>query len=140
MSRRRTAGLVAAGIALATVGTLTGCQSDAHTASDNLSKDAESFLITRDIVFYNGITDKYIAEVRGRCSVDTQDGLPGDALAVTCKVGPNQYTKDYLGLSDNVTWFAMQVGTDNVSPYRHTIIFKPEALLPDLRVEVGEQG
>lgn len=119
---------------------LTGCQSDAHRVSDNLSTEAENFNITRTIVFYNGITDKYVAEVKGRCSVDTQDGLPGDALAVTCKIGPNQYTKDYLGLSDNVTWFALQTETAAVSPYFHEVIFKPENIIPNIQVQAGERG
>jgi hypothetical protein len=125
--------------AAATVG-LTGCVSDAHRVSDNLSTEAENFNITRDIVFYNGITDKYVAEVKGRCSVDTQEGLPGQALAVTCKIGPSQYTKDYLGLSDNVTWFALQTETSDVSPYFHEVIFKPTSIIPNIQVQAGERG
>lgn len=34
----------------------TGCQDDAKIASQNLTKAADNFEITRRIVFYNGIT------------------------------------------------------------------------------------
>jgi hypothetical protein len=115
---------------------LTGCTSDAHQVSDNLSKEAEQFRVTRNIVFYNGITDKYVAEVKGRCSVDDSEVLE-HTLAVTCKVGPHSYTKDYLGKSDNVTWFALQINGNDVDPYSKEVIFKPETIVPDIRVETS---
>lgn len=130
--------IAAIAIALSLIGITAGCKSDADTVSHNLSKDADSFKIERQIVFYNGITGEYVAEVTGKCSIGNDDAT--GKLSYTCKVGDDKYIKNYLGLSDNVTWFAMQVGTDNADPYRHVIIFKPEALLPDFRVEVGEQG
>lgn len=132
--------IIAGGILAATAALgLSGCVSDAHQVSDNLSKESEQFRVPRDIVFYNGITDKYIAEVKGYCSVDVQDGLPGNTLAVTCAVGPNAYTKDYLGLSDNVTWFMRQLSPVDVSRYSREIILKPENVIPDIRIEGGVQ-
>jgi hypothetical protein len=68
-----------------------------------------------------------------------QDGLPGNTLAVTCKIGPDKYIKDYLGLSDNVTWFMLQEKPVDVSVYHYEVIFKPENVIPDLRVETGQQ-
>lgn len=118
---------------------LTACTSDAHRVSENLSTESEQFRIERKIVFYNAITDKYIAEVNGRCSVDTASGVPGGTLAVTCKVGPNKFIKDYLGKSDNVTWFMLQQEPVDASVYHYEIILKPENVVPDLRVETGTQ-
>lgn len=46
---------------------LAGCSSDADVASDNLSKAAEQFEVNRRIVFFNGITDKYLLTIEGRC-------------------------------------------------------------------------
>lgn len=129
------AGLVAIGLA----GGLSACYSDSDTVSENLSTEAEQFRIERKIVFYNAITDKYIAEVTGRCSVDPASGLPGGTLAVTCKIGPNAYSKDYLGKSDNVTWFMLQQETVDVSVYHKEIILKPESIVPDFRLETGTQ-
>jgi hypothetical protein len=52
----------------------TGCgQSNADVASHNLSVAAEQFEIPRHIVGINGITDKYLFEVVGYCSVETTD-------------------------------------------------------------------
>ena len=133
--------MLAAAATLVVAGALlTGCQSDSQTVSQNISTEAEQFRISRDIVFYNGITDKYIAEVKGRCSVDDAgDGLPSRTLAVTCKIGPNKYIKDNLGLSDNVTWFNLQESPVDASVYHYEIILKPEAVIPDLHVETGTQ-
>lgn len=129
-----------AGVILTTAAVgLTACQSDAHRVSENLSTDAEQFRLERDIVFYNGITNQYLAEVKGRCSVDTASGLPARSLAVTCKVGPNTYTKDYLGLSDNVTWFMLQSEPTPSNVYRREIILKPENIIPDIQVQTGAQ-
>lgn len=123
---------------LATAGTITACTSDADRASQNISTEAEQFRVERTIVFYNGVTDKYMVTVRGRCSVDPQDGLD-KTLAVTCKVGPNKYIKDYLGQSDNVAWFSLQNKPVDVSVYHYEVIFKPETVIPDFSVETGKQ-
>ena len=115
---------------------LAGCLSDADQASINLSKAAEQFEIDRKIVFYNGITDEYVAVIEGKCSVET----PGRQLEVTCKVGPNAFEKHFLGLSDNVTFFALQTETADVSVYHTRIVFKPQSILfdADVNVDTGE--
>jgi hypothetical protein len=124
------AGIIAAG--------LTGCTTDSDRVSQNLSTDAEYFRLNRDIVFYNGITDKYVAEVKGRCSVDDSADLT-DVVAVTCKVGPNTYTKDYLHVSDNVTWFSLQTEATESNIYSRQIILKPQNIIPDIQVRTGAQ-
>jgi hypothetical protein len=118
---------------------LTGCVSQSDTVSKNISTDAEYFKVSRQIVFYNGITDKYIAEVTGRCSVDDSEDLDS-TLAVTCKVGPNKFIKDYLGKSDNVTWFALQTVPLKSDPYHYKVVFKPEGVIPDIRVSTSVGG
>lgn len=129
-----------AAVAVATLGaaTLAGCTSDAHRVSKNLSTDAEQFRIERKIVFYNGVTNQYIAEVDGKCSVDAQSGL-ARTLAVTCKIGPGKYIKDDLGLSDNVTWFMLQQKAVAESIYHYKVVFKPQNIVPNLDVETGQQ-
>lgn len=107
-----------------------GCD-DADIASRNLSKAADNFEVVRRIVFYNGITDTYILTIEGRCSL-YDDGM--GQLEVTCKTGPNTYKKHYLGLSDNVTYFAEQLESKNVSPNHYRITFKPRAIVPTVDV------
>lgn len=107
---------------------ISGCDTDASVASRNLSKAADMFEIDRRIVFYNGITGDYMLTIEGRCSITPNGGK----LDVTCKTGSSEYKKHFLGLSDNVTYFAEQLGAADVSVYRYRVIFKPEALLPDV--------
>jgi len=114
------------------LGGLAGCSSDADIASENLSTAAEQFEITRRIVFFNGITDKYLLEIQGRCSVETRDSGLSGSLEVTCKTGSNEYKKHFLGLSDNVSYFVEQMEGSDVSVYRYRVIFKPEAIVPDI--------
>jgi hypothetical protein len=113
-----------------------GC-SDADIASENLSKAADMFEIQRRIVFYNGITDSYIFVVEGLCSLGNYD--PAGELTVTCKTGENKYKKHFLGLSDNVTYFAEQLEYQEVDAYRYRVIFKPETILPDIDLETRGQ-
>ena len=106
---------------------------DADIASQNISKDADMFRISRRIVFYNGISGEYILVIEGFCSLGNLDG-PGE-LSVTCKTGENSYKKHYLGLSDNVTYFSEQVESSNESVYRYKVIFKPVTIIPDIEVK-----
>jgi hypothetical protein len=111
---------------------LTGC-TDADIASQNLSRSADMFEVDRRIVFYNGITNDYILVVEGRCSLGNYDNT--GELSVTCKIGENQYKKHFLGLSDNVTYFAEQLDSFGVDVYHYKVIFKPAAILPDIDIE-----
>lgn len=111
---------------------LAGC-SDADIASNNLSVAADNFQIVRRIVFYNGITGQYILTVEGRCSLGNHDET--QEFTVTCKTGEGMYKKHFLGLSDNVTYFAEQLEDKNVSAYHYKVIFKPEAIIPDIEIK-----
>jgi hypothetical protein len=124
MKRYLTVALV--GLALA------GCDSDANIASRNLSKAADMFEVTRRIVFYNGITGDYILTVEGLCSLGNYD--KSRELSVTCKTGPAAFKKHFLGLSDNVTFFAEQIDAASVSPYHYRVIFKPLSIIPAVEI------
>jgi predicted small secreted protein len=129
--------IAAAAALLVGASVLTGCSTQADIAADNLSKAAEQFEITRRIVFFNGITDKYLLEITGLCSVETKDGALNGALEVTCKTGPNSYKKHFLGLSDNVSYFVEQIEGADVSVYTYRVIFRPDQIVPDLEVDTG---
>lgn len=111
---------------------LAGCSTDADVASNNLSYAAEQFQIERRIVFFNGITDKYLLEIDGLCSVQTGDSALSGSLEVTCKVGPNEFKKHFLGLSDNVSYFVEQIDGAAVGTDRYKVIFKPQQIVPDV--------
>ena len=102
---------------------------DAHVASSNISKKADMFEVYRRVVFYNGITGDYMLSIEGFASIK-YDGMDRQ-LEVTVKTGHNQYKKHFLGLSDNVTYFAEQLEASKVSAYHYKVIFKPESIIPD---------
>lgn len=112
---------------------LASCGTDADIASRNLSLDAEMFKINRRIVFYNGITSEYILSLEGRCSIEDRN----KQLEVTCKTGNKAFKKHFLGLSDNVTYFAEQLAGTDVSVYHYKVIFKPQSIIPDVDLEVS---
>ena len=115
-----------------------GCANDADVASRNLSQAADMFEIQRRVVFYNGITGDYILVIEGLCSLGNYDA--NGELSVTCKTGDNEYKKHYLGLSDNVTYFAEQIDGAQVDVYHYRVIFKPEAIIPDIDLETSGAG
>lgn len=123
---------------IAATAILAGCQPDAEIASQNLSKAADMFEINRRVVFYNGITDAYMLTIEGLCSIKA-DGADKQ-LEVTCKTGPSQFKKHFLGLSDNVTYIAEQLEPAEASVFHYRVIFKPQAIVPDVdfRGDAGE--
>lgn len=111
---------------------LTGCPSPADVASTNLSTAADNFEIERRVVFYNGITGDYVLVIEGLCSLGNTD--PSGQLSVTCKVGDKEYKKHFLGLSDNVTYFAEQVEPSSTDEYHYKVIFRPSTIVPDIDI------
>lgn len=131
--RKVTKTIVAATAAAALGLTLSACTDEATTVSDNLSTAADNFEVLRRVVFFNGITDTYLLSIEGYCSITDE----GNQLEVTCKVGEDQYEKHFLGLSDNVSYFAEQIDPVGVDPFHHRIIFRPEAILPDIDLQTS---
>lgn len=105
-----------------------GCTTDADVASHNLSKAADMFQLDRRIIFYNTWKGEYLLSIEGRCSIMNN----GQRVAVTCKTSPTTYKKHYLGISGHVTYFSEQLNASEVSVYRYKVIFKPEAIIPDI--------
>ena len=87
-------------------------------------------------MFLNGITDTYLLSIEGLCSVEDQS----NQLEVTCKVGQTEYKKHFLGLSDNVTYFAEQLDGAQVSAYHYRVVFKPQADHPGYRLAGQRAG
>lgn len=100
---------------------------DATVASRNLSKAADNFEILRRVVFMNGITDNYMLEIIGYCSIVDQK----HQLEVTCMTD-DSFKKHFLGLSDNVTYFVEQLEPAVVSRSHYRVTFKPQAIIPDV--------
>ena len=115
---------------------LAGCDTEANIASRNLSTAAEQFEITRRIMFYNGITGDILHIIEGRCSIKA-DGLDKQ-LEVTCKrTADGTFTKDFLGLSDNVFYIVQQLQGVPVSVYHYRSIARPQQVIPDFDIKVN---
>ena len=111
---------------------LSGCADDAQVASRNLSKAADNFEVNRRVVFYNGITSDYLLSIEGLCSIEPIQNP--SRVAVICKVGPTEYKKHFLGLSDNVTYFVEQLEPNKASTHFYRVTFKPSTIIPDVQV------
>jgi hypothetical protein len=107
------------------------CSSDADVASQNLSKAAEQFEISRRITFLNGITDSAPLIIEGRCSIENE----GAHLTVTCKDNNDQFMKHYLGLSDNMSYVVEQLTAADASTSQYRFFVRPSALIPNIDVE-----
>lgn len=138
MIKIRKKAIAAAAVALVGAAALTACgpgTSDRDMANKNMSTAADNFEITRHIVGINGITDKYLFEVVGKCSINDQ----GNQLEVLCKEGNNQYKKYMMGISDNVTYMVTPLDNTDVSVTHTRVIFKPETLIPEIELSLGKQ-
>lgn len=116
-------------VALAATALVAACERPADVASRNLSMAADNFEVMRRVVFYNGITDAYILEVTGFCSIGNDN--TSSQFTITCKDATG-FKKHFLGLSDNVTYFAEQVEAENVSTFHTRVLWRPQTILPDI--------
>lgn len=135
MNIRKSFAKLAVPLALtASVVGLSGCSRDSEIVSQNLSEAADNFEIDRRIVFYNSITDTYMLEIDGKCSIKADNAIT-DQISIICRTGADSYKKDYLHLSNNVTYFMEQMDGANVSAYNYTVTFKPQVVVPDVVVK-----
>lgn len=110
------------------ISTLTGCR-EADRASYNISREADNFNIVRRVTVIDCFNGDVLFQMTGRMSIyaDNTD----HQLEVT--VADNgTYQKHIIGLSDNVTYVVedLNMGTNDVSAYRYTIIYNPKMWLP----------
>lgn len=127
--KRSIVGILFLVVVLAVI-SLSGCNS-ARVAAHNISRAANQFEVYRRVVFYNGITDTYILSVEGYVSIGKD--RDGD-FYVVAKTDSGEFLKHYLGLSDNVTYFAEQIEPNKVSTKRYRVIFKPSVIIPDIEI------
>lgn len=103
------------------------CMRQADRVSYNISKEADSFNVTRKITVMNVRSDKIIMEMTGTFSISNTST---NELAVTCMVGPNQYKKHYIYLNDWTVYTVEDISGADVDPYKYELIFNPDMLVP----------
>lgn len=120
-------------LAVASVLVLAACSSSAVTVSKNLSNDADAFKVTRQIVFHNDITDTYLFEVTGLCSLGNND--TAKESTVTCKIGADTYVKEIIRTGDNVSVTAVQTQPTPSDPYHYEVFFRPSTIVPNIQTK-----
>ena len=101
---------------------LVGC-SEATMVNANISKQANYFESERRITVYNARTDKIILEAEGYMSITNNST---NELVVTCKVGQNQYKKNYVYLNDYTMYVVEDITGTHTDPYHYKLYFHTE--------------
>lgn len=106
-------------IILCLVGCLTSC-TEAENVNHNLSQAADNFEVVRKITVYNARTDMIIMEMEGLMSLSNNST---SELVVTCKVGEDEYKKNYVYLNDYVIYVVEDISNTTTDPYHYKIHF-----------------
>ena len=104
-----------------------GC-TEADKVNANISKQADYFESERRITVYNARTDNIILEAEGYMSISNNST---NELVVTCKIGPNQYKKNYVYLNDYTIYVVEDITGTHTDPYHYKLYFHT-AILPDV--------
>ena len=134
--------IIAVGTALAAVGVLAGCTSDADRSRENASRAAEQFEIQREIVGVNTRTGEYLFTYTGKCSLESGSGesmMPG-YLQITCKHGPDDIRNHFQKETPETAISMTQLEGIDADEYRTRIIIKPENLIPQIDLETSGEG
>ena len=102
--------------------TMTGC-TEADKVNANLSKDADYFNCERRITVYNARTDMVILNIEGYMSVSNNSS---HELVVTCKIGANEYKKNYVYLNDYTMYVVEDITGTHADPYHYQMYFHTE--------------
>lgn len=99
----------------------TGCtMPEADKVNHNMSVAADNFGCERRITVYNARTDKIILYVEGYMSISNNSH---SELVVTCKVGPEEYKKDYIYLNDYTLYVVEDITGTHADPYHYVVEF-----------------
>lgn len=105
---------------------LSGCMRltrEADKVNHNMNVAADNFGCERRITVYNARTDKIIMYAEGYMSISNN---AHDELIVTCKVGPNEYKKNYIYLNDYTLYVVEDITGTHSDPYHYIIEFHTE--------------
>lgn len=101
----------------------TGCGNlwtEADNVNHNLNMQAEHFECMRRITVYNARTDLIILEAEGLMNISNNSA---SELVVTCKVGANEYKKNYIYLNEYVLYVVEDITGTVTDPYHYKLYF-----------------
>lgn len=106
---------------------LTGC-TQADRVSYNLSKEADSFNVVRQLTVINCIEGDVLFQMTGKMSIKAD--VADNQLEVIVENENGLYKKHFIGLSDNVTYVVEDLDITNVSKYKYTLNYNPKMWIP----------
>lgn len=107
-----------------------GC-SEADKVNMNLSKQADYFGCERRITVYNARTDMVILAVEGYMSISNNTD---NELVVTCKVGADEYKKNYIYLNDYTLYVVEDISGTHTDPFHYKLYFHTD-IFPTIEVK-----
>lgn len=109
-------------IAVLLIALLAGC-TEAAKVNANISKQADYFECERKITVYNARTGNIILEAEGYMSVSNNTS---NELVITCKIGPNEYKKNYIYLNSYTLYVVEDITGTHTDPYHYKMYFHTE--------------
>ena len=108
---------------------LVGC-SEASRVESNLTKEADNFNVVRQLTVINCLQGDVLFQMTGKMSI-TAD-IDDEQLEIIAENDDGNYTKHFVGLSDNVTYTIedLNLGSNDVEKYKYTLNFNPEMWFP----------
>lgn len=103
---------------------MSGCR-EANHVSYNISKEADSFNVTRRITVFNLRTNEVLWQMTGNFSTQAD----GNDLDVIVELPDKQYAKHYFNLNDEWTAYIVEdLSGTGVTPYAYELNFLPESI------------
>ena len=110
---------------------LAGCQRQADVVSYNLSLEADSFNVTRQLTVINTRAEdgnaSILFQMTGNFSIEKE--TDGD-LAVIGENPGGSYYKHFVCLSRDITYIVEDLGTTLVDKHQFEINFNPKMIVP----------
>ena len=116
-------------IVLVAILCLSGCDS-AETVRQNLSREADEFMVKRRITFINLRTGEYLFQATGNCSIKGGLENTNNELELICRIGEHKYQKHILYIANETTYVIEQLEYNDVSRYDYEFVFRPKAIIP----------
>lgn len=109
-----------------TLSVFVGCR-QSERVSHNLSKDADSFNVVRELTVINALQGDVLFTMTGKLAIANS---VENELEVIVEDENGNYQKHFIGLSDNVTYIVEQKGYKNVENYKYTLNYNPKMWIP----------
>lgn len=101
---------------------LTGC-TEVYQVSNNISKEADNFNVTRKLTVLNARTDTILLELTGTFSLQNNSE---NELEVIIETAEGKYKKDLVYLNDYTMYVVEDISGADVDKYHYEINFLPE--------------